>query len=300
MLLPNVRRWLGLAPAVGAAVAQLSAEPVHGQVEKPTFDAAAIQNSIWPPHRLEVVDSLWGKGFQFPGGEAETLHLAKPLGLSSASSLILVGAGSGGPPCAIANRLGVWVTGFESDPGLVLAATEHSLRGGLARRAQIEAWDPEHPAFERSQFHHGMALDPLREGQPEPTLAALAQALKPGGQLVLVETVADSPLDPHDPVVATWRRLERRRADVVPSEISITRVLGRLGFDVRIVEDVTQRHMRQALFGWRQVVRGMQHAPPPPRDAAQLVQEAELWLLRMKLLRGRKLRLVRWNAIGRG
>jgi hypothetical protein len=44
----------------------------------------------------------------------------------------------------------------------------------------------------------------------------------------------------------------------------------------------------------------MQHAPPSPRDAAQLVQEAELWLLRMKLLRARRLRLVRWNAIGRG
>jgi SAM-dependent methyltransferase len=300
MLLPNMRSWLGLGHATGAERPVRAHEPARHADGHSAPKTAVVENSNWPPHRLEVVDSLWGKGFQFPGGEAETLHLAKPLGLSSASSLILLGAGSGGPPCAIANKLGVWMTGFESDPDLVLAATERSLRVGLARRAQIENWDPEHPNFERNQYHHGMALEPLRDGLPEPTLAALAQALKPGGQLVLTETVADAPLDPVDPVIAAWRRLEKRRVEALPSEISITRVLGRLGFDVRIVEDVSQRHIRQALFGWRQVVRGMEHAPPTPRDAAQLVQEAEMWLLRMKLLRARKLRLVRWNAIGRG
>ncbi|HEY1933133.1 MAG TPA: hypothetical protein VGG99_14055 [Acetobacteraceae bacterium] len=300
MLLPNVRSWLGFGPAAGAEKPARPRDLGLNVDEHPVPPTPATENSNWSPHRLEVVDSLWGKGFQFPGGEAETLHLAKPLGLSSASSLLLVGAGSGGPPCAIANKLGVWVTGFESDPGLVLAATERSIRVGLARRAQIENWDPAHPNFERNQFHHGMALEPLREAAAEPTLAALAQALKPGGQLVLTETVADAVLDPADPVIASWRRLEKRRAEPLPSEISITRVLGRLGFDVRIVEDVSQRHIRQALFGWRQVVRGMEHAPPSPRDAAQLVQEAEMWLLRMKLLRARTLRLVRWNAIARG
>ena len=299
MLLPNVRNWFGLTSGADAAAPAVPRKAASGS-EEGAPPSSIFDNSQWSPQRLDVVDSLWGKGFQFPGGETETLHLARPLGLSSASSLILLGAGSGGPPCAIANKLGVWVTGFESDPGLALAATERSARVGLARRAQIETWNPENPHFEANQFHHGMALEPLRDALPEPTLAALAQALKPGGQLMLMETVTDTPLDAADPVAAGWRRLEKRRLDTVPSEIAITRVLGRLGFDVRIVEDVSQRHMRQALFGWRQVVRGMEHALPSARDAAQLVQEAELWMLRLKLLRVRKLRLVRWHAIKRG
>lgn len=299
MRLPNVRSWLRLTQAADTE----TAGPFRYREQEPhapSGPSAGYDCSLWPPGRLDVSDALWGKGFQFPGGEAETLHLAKPLGLSAASSLLVLGAGSGGPPCCIANKLGVWVTGFECDPGLVVAATERSIRTGLARRAQIETWDPQQPRFERNQFHHGLALEPLREGLPEPTLAALAEALKPGSQFVLMETVANTPLDPNDPVVAAWRRLDRRKIELLPNETTITRVLGRLGFDVRIVEDVSQRHMRQVLLGWRQAVRGMQNARPGRRDAAQLVQEAELWLLRMRLLRARKLRLVRWHAIGRG
>jgi SAM-dependent methyltransferase len=298
MLLPNLRGWFGLGAHVDAQMPVPIAEPGPKALTQAQPGPSGPQSKLWPWHRLDVADALWGKGFQFPGGAAETLHLAKPLGLSSASSLILVGAGSGGPPCAIADKLGVWVTGFESDPALAFAAAEHSTRVGLGKRAQIVRWDPSHPDFQHNQFHHGIALEPLRDAQPEATLAALAQALKPGGQLVLMETVADTPLDLKDPIAAGWARLERCRPDL-PSEIGITRIMGRLGFDVRIVEDVSQRHMRQALVGWRRVVRAMEHAPPSPRDAAQLVREAELWLLRMRLLRTRMLRLVRWHAIGR-
>jgi hypothetical protein len=32
--------------------------------------------------------------------------------------------------------------------------------------------------------------------------------------------------------------------------------------------------------------------------ASALVREAELWLLRLRLIRARKMRLMRWHAIG--
>jgi len=66
------------------------------------------------------------------------LRLARPLALSKASSLLLLGAGAGGPPCCITSQLGAWVTGFEADPELVLVATERSLRAGFGRRAEIK------------------------------------------------------------------------------------------------------------------------------------------------------------------
>ena len=47
----------------------------------------------WSPDRLAITDGLWGEGYQLPGGELETLRLAKPLGLSAATSLLLLGAG---------------------------------------------------------------------------------------------------------------------------------------------------------------------------------------------------------------
>ena len=254
----------------------------------------------WTPDRLLTTDALWGEGYQFPGGETETLRLAKPLGLSKASSLLLIGAGGGGPACSLAVQLGVWVSGFEADPNLVAAAIDRVTRRNLTKRAQIETWDPAHPIFREHFYHHGLALEPLHGSSPERTLAAIARALKPSGHLMMIELVANAPLDPANPVVAAWAHLERRDPKALPTEVAITRILGRLGFDVRVAEDVSDRHTHQALMGWRSTVRTMEDVPPTRREAMRCVQEAELWMLRLRLLQSGQLRLVRWHAIGGG
>jgi len=303
MRLPELRQWLEdhlhRPPAPVRVPPSVSQPAIRRPPPLVTAAPEEIDDGrLWSPMRLEVVEALWGDGFQFPGGEAETLRLVTPLGLSAASSLLLVGAGSGGPPCSVAGEMGVWVTGYESDRDLLHAAAEHTLHSKVAKRTRIEAWDPEAPHFERGYYHHGLALEPLREGKLEQTLAAMAEGLKPLGHLVMLQTVADKALNPADPVVAAWQRLDGRPVERLPSEASVTRALGRLGFDVRIVEDVTRRHIHQAVAGWREAVRGMEQVKPTHREAAQLVKEAELWLLRIRLLRSRSLRLVRWHAIG--
>lgn len=254
----------------------------------------------WTPERLLTTDALWGEGYQFPGGEIETLRLAKPMGLSKASSLLLIGAGGGGPACSLATQFGVWVSGFEADPNLVTAAIDRIARRNLTKHAQIEIWNPVKPKFREHFYHHGLALEPLHGSQPERTLSAISIALKPGGHLMMVELIADSPLDPTNPVVAAWARLERRDPAALPTEVGITRILGRLGFDVRVAEDVSDRHTHQALAGWRTSVRAMENVPPTRREAMRCVQEAELWMLRLRLIQIGWLRLVRWHAIGGG
>ena len=107
----------------------------------PTLALAEDDDPVWPSARISVAEALWGEGFLFPGGGAEVLRLAKPLGLTAASSLLLIGAGTGGPPRRIAAEFGVWVTGYEANPHLVALANERSQRAGLGRRAQVEHWD---------------------------------------------------------------------------------------------------------------------------------------------------------------
>jgi len=254
----------------------------------------------WTADRLLTTDGLWGEGYQFPGGEIETLRLAKPMGLSKASSLLLIGAGAGGAACSLAVQFGVWVSGFETDPDLVAAAVDRIARKNLTKHAQIETWNPAEPSFREGFYHHGLLLEPLHGCQPERTLSAIARALKPSGHLMMLELVADGPLDATNPVVANWARLERRDPGALPSEVSITRVLGRLGFDVRVAEDVSQRHISHALTGWRIMVRSMEEVHPTRKQAMRSVQEAELWLLRLRLFQTGSLRLVRWHAIGGG
>jgi hypothetical protein len=295
MLLDSVRKLLGRQPP-----------PVVMRVPR-TSGAASVavttalpddDDPIWPTARIAVAEKLWGPGFLFPGGEDETIRLATPIGLSAASSLLLLGAGCGGPTRAIIAAFGVWVGGYEANPRLVTLANDRNARSGGGRRGQVEPWDPGAPKFPPHYYHHGMALEPLSGSDPEATLAAVATALKPGAHLVLVETVADLPLDPADAQIATWARLAHRGADL-PSELTITRLLASLGFDVRIVEDVTHRHMHHALQGWLTAVEAMGSMAPPLRQTAVMVREAELWLLRLKLMQTGKLRMVRWHSIGR-
>jgi cyclopropane fatty-acyl-phospholipid synthase-like methyltransferase len=265
----------------------------------PDLALAQDDDPIWSSARISVAEALWGQGFIFPGGAEETLRLAKPLGLSPASSLLLLGAGSGGPPSCIATEWGVWVTGYEENPHLTSIANERSLQAGLGRRAQVEPWNPLTPKFSPRYYHHAVAIEPLRGARSEPSLAGVALAVKPGGQFVLTEAVADLPLEPNDPTVAVWARLEHRPADV-PTELAISELLARLGFDVRIVEDISRRHLQHALAGWRDAVHAMAGVRPTVRQLSLVVREAELWMARFRLMRAGKLRLVRWHAIVRG
>jgi cyclopropane fatty-acyl-phospholipid synthase-like methyltransferase len=302
MALSAVKNWFGRPwqpVAEKPPLVQTVAPPLFPAPELKLPDPSRPPRS-WSRDRLTTTDGLWGDGYQFPGGEIETLRLAKPLGLSAASSLLLLGAGGGGAPCAVATQLGAWVSGFDVDPELVAAASERILHRNLSKRAQVETWNPDEPNFRPHFYHHGLALEALRGKLPERTLAGVATALKPSGQLAMIEAIADVPLDPADPIVAAWARLERRDPATVPTEVAITRILRRLRFDVRVTEDLSERHMQQTMAGWRTAVGTMEHVRPTRRAAMRAIEEAELWMLRMRLFQVRKLRLVRWHAIGGG
>jgi SAM-dependent methyltransferase len=268
----------------------------------PTLTASApvpSVRSVWPASRLALSNELWGPGFIFPGGETETLRLTRPLGLSAAASFLLVGVGSGGPASAVTRNLGAWVTGMETDASLLAAARGLITKAKLGKKVTIKAWDRDKPAFPAKSHHHCLALEPLLDAQPEPILDGLARALKPGGQLVLTELTADVPLNPADPVVRRWGVLEHRDPAAVLASVSVTRMLARVGLDVRVAEDISQRHVEQAILGWRLMTRDLLDHKPNRQEAAELVREAELWLLRRRLIRDGRLRMMRWHAISR-
>ena len=196
---PSEQALPTLVPAV--------AEP-KPQAEAPMAEAR-IQTA-WPAARLALTNNLWGAGFIFPGGEIETLRLTRPLGLSAAASLLIVGVGSGGPASAVARNLGAWVTGMDTDPSLLAAARGMITRAQLTKKVSIKAWDPDNPVFEAKSHHHCLALESFHGARPEPILDGLARALKPGGQMVLTELAAPEPLDRTDPTVRRWAELERR------------------------------------------------------------------------------------------
>ncbi len=300
MAFAALRNWLlhgrpgpgGTDLAPGDDLLELDHSPFSGAAPPP-------RSPIWPASRLAIEEEIWGTGFLTPGGGPEVLRYAAPIGLSAAATLLLLGAGTGGPAQILATERGIWVAAHEADPDLAAIAARRIQRAGaaLAKRAFVSQWDRHDPDFRPRSAHHALAIDAIRDATAEPVLAAIATALKPHGQIVLVETVAPTPPDPADPAIAAWFRLEGR-APLLPAPDTITRALTRIGFDVRVTEDLSARHMRLAVHGWRHFVRQMARERPAHDRAAAIVTEAELWTRRIRLMHSGQIRLMRWHAIG--
>ncbi len=243
--------------------------------------------SRWPVARIAAVEALWGDGFTMPGGGPETVRLAK-----------LLGGGLGGPAHAICDGFGAWIASFEADPELRAVAAQRRPALDPRNRITVEGWDRRDPQFRSRSANYAFALEALRGTRPDPLLESLAGALRPNGQIVLTELVCDAPPSERDREFAAWCRLENRLPEL-PSSSDVTGALQRLRFDVRVVEDMSDRHVSQTLGGWREAVRNMAAGPrPAATTAAAFVTEAELWLLRIRLMRRLGVRLMRWHAIG--
>ena len=302
MLSAAVRSLFGRVPphrveTVRALLAPVLAAETPSIAETIKVDAGI--RTAWPAARLALSNELWGTGFIFPGGESEILRLTRPLGVSAAASLLIVGVGSGGPASTVSRNLGARVIGMDNDPSLLAAARGLVTKSQLGKKITLKPWDPEMPAFGTNSHHHCLALEPFHGGQPEPIVDALARALRPGGQMVITELAAVAPLNQADPIVRRWAELEHRDPLDLLAPVAVTRMLGRIGLDVRVAEDISDRHMEQALAGWRARLRVLREAKQPPQQAVHLVREAELWLLRRRLIRDGRLRMMRWHAISR-
>jgi hypothetical protein len=230
----------------------------------------------WTPARLAQTEALWGEGCVWPGGAEEFKRLAAPFGLSPAHSLIVLGDGSAGAARVLAGDLGAWVSAYESDPALREVAEAWRKKGGaaLAKRATVATWDKALPVFPAKGFHHAMLLEALEPDRVGVILPALVRAVKPGGQIVVVQTVQGPDED-----------------------AAIVAALEAAGCDVRVVEDESARQARLVLHAWKGLLRRLREARPGPVEAAALVQEAAVWLYRLRRVREGRIRVMRWGAI---
>jgi hypothetical protein len=289
------RVWVGggAAPAVAPPPPVEEVRPAEVRTASPDMD--------WSPARIQAAESIWGEGFLMPGGEADMLSLTRPLNLNSDSSLLLMGGASGGPARTLVSNYGTRITTVEADPQLAeLAAVRLARTPNIAARVTPLEWRTPVPPIRPLAFDRTLALWPLRgEADPAPILSQIFRSLRPWGQIVMRDLVADVPLDPSDPTVASWSLLERR-SPVLPSETEMVRLLKAQGLNVKLAEDVSDQHARQALTGWDTAVRQMERSRPSRAQAARLVSEAELWLLRLRLLRERRIRVMQWHAFSRG
>lgn len=263
--------------------------PVNAAPSKPVY---------WNKERIRLNDELFGPGFNLPGGDKEVIRLVTPIGITSAATILLIGGASGGAGRILAAQQGLWVRGYEADADLAALGTKTSKDAKLEKRATSQVWDPKKPEFGKKACHHALLLMPLRGAPTGSFLDAVGTAMKPDGHIVMVDIVAAPSTDPADPELLRWAELERRLPDL-PTERDITMHLRRHHYDVRVADDTTERHASMVVSSWNNLVKNI-HQRPSLARAMVMVEEAERWMIRLRLMEQGKLRLIRWHAIHLG
>lgn len=245
--------------------------------------------------RIAWAERLWEEGCLIPGGPGEIERLSSLLPLSPATTLLLVGRDAGGAAGTIISRCGAWIAAHQHDP---LLAERMALRlRPFGRRATVLPWQPEAPAFRAHYHHHALALEPLAGGGSFASIAhALAAALKPQAQLVMLEVVrGDGPA--FRPSLDRWLALEGRPAPP-PECREAENALQAAGFQIHVGEDAAPRQCAAITESWVRLIEELRLAGAGQLRgaAAGLIEEAELWLLRHRLLSGGAIGLRRWHA----
>ncbi|MBR0673219.1 hypothetical protein [Neoroseomonas soli] len=298
---PDARPWgpqgglLRRTIANGAKLFGAAAPPEPPAAAPPLPDPD--QPPAVPPaprvRRRDWTDRLWGEGLAFPGGAAEVLRLASLLPLAPEATLLLAGGGARAAASLVSGARGCFVAAFEPE---ALATDVAAPPRAPVRKVTTEPFDAAAPGFRRGYHHHALLLEPFRVGgTPDLLMSAAAQALRPGGQVVLVDLVArGSSFAGGD---ARWLEAEGR-AGAPPAEDAVPAAMERAGFAIHVVEDAGPRHRQSVIEGWRALLQALreQDDRPDPQAAGALVAEAEAWLLRLRLMKEGRLRLLRWHA----
>ena len=233
-----------------------------------------------------------------PGDEQYVLDLVKPFGLTPAMSMLDLSAGLGGPARAIAQAFGTYVTGLERSPERARRGMEMSIAANLAKRATIAQFNPDTLELRPRSFDCILGRGSTSSVvEKERMLRVVCQGLKPRGQLLLNEFTVEHALDKR-PELAAWIA----RESFPPALWTIGQYkdcLTSLGFDIRVVEDVTLQYRKMIVAGWARLINAVDLRTMPRSHLRIVVNEAELWALRIAVLESGALHVYRLHAIAK-
>ncbi|MBI1207971.1 MAG: methyltransferase domain-containing protein [Azospirillum sp.] len=249
---------------------------------------------LWTATRIEVAEKIWGEGFVSPGGGEQLVTMVKPLGLNPAMSVLDLGAGLGGATRVMAGNFGAWVTGFEASPLLCEIGMQRSVKAGLAKQAPIDRYDPE-------TFRYPKRVDAIfaKEafftiGNKEGLFDSMLAALKPRGQLLYTDYVAE-PYVLDEPAMKAWASREPQEPKLWSLQLA-SEALRQRNLDLRICEDVTDAHRSLILSSVKALTDHLEKHCLDEQTKSHVLDEVELWAARVVALQS-GLRCFRFYAL---
>ena len=258
--------------------------------------APEITDKNWPEERIKIAEIIWGPGFIGPGGSEYVLKLVQPFGMNSSMNVLDLGAGLGGPARAVAEDSKAWLTGKENSDALAIAGMVRSTNAGMSKKAPITHADFETIKLRPKFFDRVYSKEALfTVADKERLFKMVFTALKNEGQFVFTDYMLRE-RGAESQAVKDWIAHE----PVQPHPWSSDRTeayLKRLGFDIRVVEDITKGARRRIFEGWQKFIDTHEPGSIPDELVSSLVDEAEHWARRVAALDSGNIRVYRIYAL---
>lgn len=266
-------------------------EPAKKEITVDTIDP-------WDEETIDIAQYIWGKGFCGPGGPEYIVALSKLLALSPEMSMLQIGAGLGGPARVLADRFGVWITGYDSSLNLVEKGNKLSKMAGMEKKAALEFYDPEDVESFGRKFDRALSKEALFAIQNKNNIIAnIEDKLKPGGLFLMTEYVLGSEAVLGKDRYKEWVVGERLKPYPIPAEEMVSLVKSNR-LQVRVSEDISMQYVdmiNQAWSGADEVAAKLARQDDGTQKIQTLMREAEFWTRRKKLLENGDLKL--WRIV---
>ena len=277
-------------------------EPESAPVDETATSSAPADPLVpvdpWDKRRTAIAQYIWGEGYCGPGGPEHVISMSKLLALSPKQSLLEIGSNLGGPARTLAQKFGVWVSGYESSATLVEMGNQISYMKGLLKKAEIFHYDPNTiEEFDR-RFDRALAKESLYQIENKAHLLTVVERhLKPGSLFLITDYVlADESWVATDEY-RDWRdsEAERRRPYLATTDDLIS-MLKKVRFNIRVNEDVSEHYIELINESWKgadQVAAKVAEEEDGEELVRTLLREAEFWSRRVRLLKAGRIQVRR-------
>lgn len=259
-------------------------------------------DKAWDENRVKAAEMIWGEGYCGPGGPEYIINLSKRLSLTPEMSLLNVGAGMGGGARTLAKNFGVWVDGIEGTAGLAEIGMEMSVMAGLEKKATVTHYDFEALTPFTRTYDRVLSKESIFTVRDKAALFAnLEAALKNGGLALITDYVVTDDAALASDEVQEWIEKEPVKPYPVTAE-TMEQMLKDCNFGIRVSENLTDFYRTMITDTWTETQKLMPQLAKECDDEDgrkfldTLLQEAELWSRRVKLMADQKLYAWRFLA----
>ncbi len=285
--------WDGVEPEAVVRSGQEAKTPRTQRLIELDDKSELPPDTNWGAARIRVCDQVWGDGFVGPGGADYAVEVARPFSSRADAKVLDLSAGLGGRVSEIARDASVTVVGMERDQEFAEHASERAKRSGKSNMRPIESYNADRLNLNRLKYDCIIAREEFFTVSDKlALLGTLRNGLRKNGTLAFTDFVLAEPDQNEGDVMDQWYGTE----PTLPQPWSLEGYRARLkelGLEIVQFEDDSQFYREMVLHAWRSYVDGIEQITFDRTLVDALMQEAELWLHRIRAIESGQLRVLR-------